>query len=85
MGFPWFDKRRGAIMGFATVTTLMAIFITTYGCFSLANDPDVVRFTFWVRANAYNTTAFVDDEQGFPRHHRSAPTQLYVRRPQPIS
>ena len=34
----------------------MAIFITTYGCFSLANNPNIIIYTYWVAATAYNTT-----------------------------
>lgn len=34
----------------------MAIFITTYGCFSLANNPNIIIYTYWVAATAYNTS-----------------------------
>lgn len=47
LGFPYFDKRRGTFMGIATISTIMAIVITTYGCFSLAQDPNIVRWTYW--------------------------------------
>jgi len=43
-------------MGVATITTFMAIFITTYGCLSLAKDPNVVLLTYWVRASGFNST-----------------------------
>jgi hypothetical protein len=48
VGFPWFDRRRGFMMGIATVSTVMAIFITTYGCLSLADNEDILSLTYWV-------------------------------------
>lgn len=39
------------MQGLATISTLMAVFITTYGCFSLAKDKNMVLWTYWMRAS----------------------------------
>ena len=44
-------------MGIAMWSTVLAIFITTYGCFALSTDPRIVRATYWAYARGTNTSS----------------------------
>jgi formate-dependent nitrite reductase membrane component NrfD len=45
------SRLESGMQGLATISTLMAVFITTYGCFSLAKDKNMVLWTYWMRAS----------------------------------
>mmetsp|Transcript_53107 Transcript_53107/g.68113 ORF Transcript_53107/g.68113 Transcript_53107/m.68113 type:complete len:830 (-) Transcript_53107:21-2510(-) len=76
VGFPFFDHRRGSMMGIATISTLMAIFITTYGVLSLAKDDKLIQLTYWVRASAYNMSS-TDEGPPLKLQHEDA-FEVYI-------
>lgn len=57
IGFPYFDRNRKEVFAIATLATLIGMVITTYGCFSLSTDPDIVQRTYWTAGNIYNATS----------------------------
>jgi len=61
IGYPFFDTYRKEVFAVATLATLIGMVITTYGCFSLSMDPDIVQRTYWTAGNVYNSTS----EQNF--------------------
>lgn len=60
IGIRYFDKNRKLFFGLATVATLLAMVITTYGCFALSNNPAIVTKTYWTGGTVHNTTSNTD-------------------------
>lgn len=47
VGLAYFDQHRKVYFGFASLATILAMVITTYGCFALSTDPLIVQRTYW--------------------------------------
>lgn len=57
IGTEYADKNRKAILGIATLFTIFAMAMTTYGCFSLSTVPSIVQRTYWAAGSVKNETS----------------------------
>ena len=67
IGWQYFDHARKRWMGLAMWSTLLAMFVTTYGALSLSSDQRIVRVAYWLRmdtsyAEVYVNGTLVDDD-----------------------
>lgn len=49
-GLKYFDRKRKFILGVASIFTIFAMILTTWGCFALSPLGNIVRKTYWATA-----------------------------------
>ncbi|KAJ8605561.1 hypothetical protein CTAYLR_000138 [Chrysophaeum taylorii] len=87
IGYKYFDRRRNVFMGVAMWSTLVAIFVTSYGALSLSTNPKILRVSYWALITSRNDTHTVtfylglramlvvdDDKNGAATTHRLGTT-----------
>ena len=62
VGWKYFDRHRKFYMGIATIVTLLSIFITVAGAFSLSTNHFIVERTYWASAIAINKSTGAEIE-----------------------
>ena len=68
IGWQYFDQKRKTWMGLAMWSTLLAIFVTTYGALSLSSNQELVRVAYWLRmdtsyAEVYSNGTLLEDDE----------------------
>jgi hypothetical protein len=54
-GLKYFDRKRKIILGIASMFTLFAMVLTTWGCFALSPVENIVRRTHWAAAEGVDS------------------------------
>eukprot|EP01038_Epipyxis_sp_PR26KG_P007905 gene7905-10730_t len=72
-GFDYFDQHRKFFLGFASVYTIFAMFITVWGCMALTTTGSVVELTYWEGGTGTNNTF-----DSFTNQTVSVPFTVYV-------
>ena len=57
VGYPFFDEHRKVFFGFVSAFTVVAFFVTMWGCFALSLDRPIIQRTYWTGASGKNTTS----------------------------
>mmetsp|Transcript_9224 Transcript_9224/g.23076 ORF Transcript_9224/g.23076 Transcript_9224/m.23076 type:complete len:251 (+) Transcript_9224:255-1007(+) len=68
MGFQCADYYRKRFMGVALFVTVLAMGITSFGCFALSDDPEIIRWTAWSTAWYKNETSMQAGKLYFGLH-----------------
>ena len=57
IGYTYFDDKRKTYLGIASIITMIAMVMTTFGCFALSTDRSIVQRTYWAGGSLHNTTS----------------------------
>ncbi|KAJ1439293.1 hypothetical protein B484DRAFT_476958 [Ochromonadaceae sp. CCMP2298] len=61
-GFNIFSRYRKLWLGLASYVSIIAFFVTIYGCMALSNNNSIVRRTYWTGVTGNNYTAMGDEQ-----------------------
>lgn len=60
IGYTYFDSRRKYFLGMASLVTVIAMVLTTFGCCALSTDPTVIKRVYWAAGTMTNVTSNQD-------------------------
>jgi hypothetical protein len=56
LGLDYFNRYRKLYLGIATYVSIIAFFVTIYGCMALSDNNSIVRRTYWTGVTGSNFT-----------------------------